>query len=223
MAYILHIDTSADTGLVALGHQGKTLDRRVNTETRNHASVINLDIEAVLKEAGIEMKQLDAISVCGGPGSYTGLRIGLATAKGICYVQDIPLLMPNRLTLMALEGKRQSGGAADILAVLKAREGEYFVAAYDSEMNEIFAPAHLSSEQLQEKMDDLKAGIICSADDEFLESLTESNILKITTPVVESWLPYSYQQYNSHAFVNLANAEPYYLKNVFIHKSKKSN
>src|ERR1019366_2430074 len=107
MHYLLHIDTSTDTGAVAIGGDGNLLAYRANTETRNHATTINNMINDVLAEVKISLEDLSCIVVCAGPGSYTGLRIGLATAKGLCYALDKPLMLDNRLTLLAYQAYRQ--------------------------------------------------------------------------------------------------------------------
>ena len=92
MKYILHIDTSTDIGTIALSGDGRILSYLRTTETRNHAGVINNMIERVISDMKITLEQLSAISVCAGPGSYTGLRIGVATAKGLCYALNKPLI-----------------------------------------------------------------------------------------------------------------------------------
>src|ERR1035437_1453422 len=101
MQYLLHIDTSTDTGVVALNCDGVILAYKVNEEARNHASTINIMIEKLLAGVKISLSDLDGIVVCAGPGSYTGLRIGLATAKGLCYALNVPLILDNKLTLLA--------------------------------------------------------------------------------------------------------------------------
>lgn len=225
MKYILYIDTSGDTGLVALSGDDKLLAEQRNTEVRNHASTINGDIDTVIKKAGITLKDINAITVCGGPGSYTGLRIGLSTAKAICYVQDIPLMLHNKLTLIAHDAWLNNKDKYEkYYATLPARPGELFIAGYDNEFEEILTPQH----KLTEEFKTLEINGLTITYGNFSEETVA--ILKgndvVTTSVnevaINSWIPYAVEQMDCNGFVDLANAEPYYLKNVHTHTSKKN-
>src|SRR5882672_2766392 len=101
MEYLLHIDTSTDTGLLAIGCDGQLLAHSMIEESRNHAGTINNMINSLLADAHISFRQLSAVAVCAGPGSYPGLRIGLATAKVLCYALEKPLILDNKLTVLA--------------------------------------------------------------------------------------------------------------------------
>lgn len=101
MALILNIETSGRTCSVCLAKDGKILGiEEVHPEGYVHAEKLNVLIESLLKEQEVEMKDLAAIAVSAGPGSYTGLRIGVASAKGFCYALDIPLISLNSLEIM---------------------------------------------------------------------------------------------------------------------------
>lgn len=225
MTYILHIDTSTDKGLVAIGKDGKLVAEKINPDTRNHASVINSDINEVLRSAGIEMKDLDAISVCGGPGSYTGLRIGLSTAKGLCYILEKPLLMSNRLTLLAAENIYADKGIESHVSILEARANEYFIAVYDNAFNILSEPHHILEEELAEikSLTTGKTSISGEINDAVKQTWPESeNIVynHISSPNTETLVRHSFNEFNSNRFVNLAHSEPYYLKKVYTHKPK---
>ncbi len=101
MALILNFDTSTKICSVALTEEEKILSFRENNEGRNHASLLTVFIDEVLKEAGKSASELDAIAVSKGPGSYTGLRIGISTAKGMAYALDIPVMAIPTLKIMA--------------------------------------------------------------------------------------------------------------------------
>ena len=219
MTYILHIDTSAETGLTAISKDGIVVAKVLNTETRNHASTINLHIEQAASEAGIELKDLSAISVCGGPGSYTGLRIGLSTAKGLCYVLGIPLMMHSKLVLLSAETAYQNSHQY-IISVLQARDIEYFVAVYNNELKEEIASQHIFEEQLKELLNPyLSNAVFVGFKNEFLNSLS-SNIIEKANPDIESWSKYALAQYDTENFSNLEYSEPFYLKQVYTHKPK---
>lgn len=228
MAYILHIDTSADTGMVALAKDGTVCSCIINTDTRNHAAVLNLHIEQVLADEGILMNDLAAIAVCGGPGSYTGLRISLSTAKGLCYVLDRPLMMHNKLELMVIEQYYKHLSAYEnYAAILPARDKEYFFCAYNNKLDVIHTPRHIFEEELTGVLTGLGGKLMISCPENVLpthmaEQYAERcvNFDKID---VLTWVKYGFEQYNHHSFVNLSTAEPFYLKQVYTHNSKKNN
>ncbi|MCB0699148.1 MAG: tRNA (adenosine(37)-N6)-threonylcarbamoyltransferase complex dimerization subunit type 1 TsaB [Chitinophagales bacterium] len=226
MAYILHIDTSGSIGLVAISKDGKAVSEITESDTRNHASSINLNIEEALKQADITMQQLDAVSVCGGPGSYTGLRIGLATAKGICYILDKPLMMHNKLTLLATSIAYGNNENKHIISILQARENEYFCAVYDLQLNELLPPKHHHVDELEGLLSPyIENAIFTGSIDEIISSIAG----KQHAPTVESSHPqlddrcrYAEERFKCNDFVNLAYAEPFYLKQVYTHKPKNS-
>lgn len=227
MAYILHIDTSGDSGLIAISQDGVLLAKKINKEIRNHAATINTDIQSVLKIVSIKFKDIDAIAVCAGPGSYTGLRIGVSTAKGICYAIDKPLLMHNKLTLFGHHAFLTQKVDSDyILPILLARENEYYIALYDKTFKEIIAPKHIYKEDLSilvNKYENIlftgrNKDIAQKEKIELAQSIYEQHDIDIN-----SWSHLASEEYKSNTFVNLANCEPDYLKKVYTHKPKSSN
>lgn len=228
MKYILHIDTSAETAVVALGGDGKLIASRENTEARNHASVLNNFISEILHEAGIRFADLSAIAVCGGPGSYTGLRIGLSTAKGLCYALDIPLLMHNQLLLMVLPAIYSNGKKYDnFMAILSARDKEYFIASYDVNFKSIIDARHINEDEMGFLSDEMAKTRFIIAPELILENLIKNNIQPTQRYEghfnINSWISYTYEAYNCNDFVKTDYAEPYYLKQVYTHNTLKSN
>lgn len=138
---ILSIDTSLDIALVCLSINGKTVASRINTIQKEHAVFLHLAIKEILAEQKIELHQLDAIAVTEGPGSYTGLRVGMSAAKGLCYALNKPILSIGTLPMIAF---------ADILSdkykgslfcpMIDARRMEVYTALYDAQINEILPP-----------------------------------------------------------------------------------
>ena len=128
---ILLIDTSQETGTTALCHGGEVLFSEENKIAKEHAGWLHLAIGRILSEAKLTVRDLDAVAVVSGPGSYTGLRVGMAAAKGFCYALKIPLITQNTLSLMAesmipfaLEKQ------ALICPMIDARRDEVFTALY---------------------------------------------------------------------------------------------
>jgi tRNA threonylcarbamoyladenosine biosynthesis protein TsaB len=101
MALILNIDTATEYASLALSKEGNILGFKKNKEVKDHASWIHHAIHELLEKCGHSLSQLQAVAITVGPGSYTGLRVGMATAKGLCYVLDIPLIVENTLKVMA--------------------------------------------------------------------------------------------------------------------------
>src|SRR3954471_23336616 len=129
---ILLIDTSQETGITALCNQGTVLLSEENKIAKEHASWLHLAIGRILSEAKITVRDLQAVAVVSGPGSYTGLRVGMAAAKGFCYALKIPLITQNSLRVMAesmipfaLEKN------ALICPMIDARRDEVFTALYE--------------------------------------------------------------------------------------------
>lgn len=132
VALILHLETASPTCSVALSENGQLLAIREQTAQNIHARVITLYIETVMKEAGKQLEELDAVCVSKGPGSYTGLRIGVSTAKGLCYALDKPLIAVNTLEAMASGLLRRHGTppGTGLCPMLDARRMEVFMAVY---------------------------------------------------------------------------------------------
>lgn len=138
MATILQIETATPVCSVAISVDGKTVALKEESAQNIHASKLTLFIEEAMQQANISYKQLDAIAVSKGPGSYTGLRIGVSTAKGLCFALDKPLIAINTLQMMA-NGYIMQNPTYDslICAMIDARRMEVFTAIYDGNLNEV--------------------------------------------------------------------------------------
>lgn len=222
MKYFLHLDTSADTSTVAIGLEGKLICYSRNEEPRNHAAALNLMIQDMMAEAGITFRELSAVVVCAGPGSYTGLRIGMATAKGICYALDIPLLADNKLTLLAYQAYALFNQKyKHYIPILQAREKEYFIGIFDEHFVNTFPASHISENQLntlfagKENMYVICALLPAEINEKHAENAYLDNTLTID---LNSWVFYAFGQYVCNKTVNLSTSEPFYLKQVYTHK-----
>ncbi len=140
MTYILHIETATPVCSVALSFDNKLLTIRETSEENAHSSRITIFIEECLKEAGVEAKDLKAVALSAGPGSYTGLRIGAATAKGLCYALNIPLISVSSLQSMALSFLSERNKKENdflLCPMIDARRMEVYYALYDNELKEL--------------------------------------------------------------------------------------
>ncbi|NEU09510.1 tRNA (adenosine(37)-N6)-threonylcarbamoyltransferase complex dimerization subunit type 1 TsaB [Flavihumibacter sp. R14] len=137
---ILQIETATTMCSVALSAGGKLLALKEANERNIHASEITLFIDDVMTRAGITYQQLNAVAVSKGPGSYTGLRIGVSTAKGLCFALDIPLIAVNTLEAMA-DGFIKKYPATDpstiLCPMIDARRMEVYTAIYDANLNQL--------------------------------------------------------------------------------------
>ncbi|MDB5009546.1 MAG: tRNA ((37)-N6)-threonylcarbamoyltransferase complex dimerization subunit type 1 TsaB [Mucilaginibacter sp.] len=138
MSYILQIETATTICSVALAKDGNVLAFKQLDERNIHAEIITLFIEELIKGAAIQFNDLDAIAVSCGPGSYTGLRIGVSTAKGLCFALDKPLIAIETLEAMAY-GVINQGVYKDILLcpMIDARRMEVYTALFDIAGNKI--------------------------------------------------------------------------------------
>ena len=223
MASILCIETATTNCSIALSVNGSsTLLIEDNSKQFSHAERLHTFIEQVLVEAKISKDNLDAIAVSKGPGSYTGLRIGVSAAKGLCFALDIPLISIPTLESLALQGKPNKGM---IVSMLDARRMEVYSAVFSSEGNEI---RETQAEILTETS--------------FIQYLEEEPVQFIGTGVekfeplcqhknatfLNDKLPSAYQmaelaeaKYKISDIENVAYFEPYYLKDFLITVPKK--
>lgn len=138
MSLILNIDTALETASVCIAKDGKAVQSAGNDNQKDHAAWLHTAVSDIIKKSGYRISQLEAVAVSIGPGSYTGLRVGLAAAKGLCYALHIPLLAINTLEMIALSVKEE---AADLICPLvDARRMEVYVAVYDVELREKYSP-----------------------------------------------------------------------------------
>ena len=131
---ILCLETATPSCSVALIHNGEVLACEEDPKGQNHSEKITLFIDSVMKKAGISYNDLDAVAVSMGPGSYTGLRIGVSTAKGLCYAVSKPLIAVSTLEAMAY-GVEPHGRAALRIPMIDARRMEVYAAIFDENVN----------------------------------------------------------------------------------------
>jgi tRNA threonylcarbamoyladenosine biosynthesis protein TsaB len=134
MALILNIDTATETAGVCLSKDGETLLMIQNADQKDHAAWLHPAIEQLLKTTGYRMTDLQAVAVTAGPGSYTGLRVGMAAAKGFCYALGIPLITENTLRMMAFAAREQFPGTDLFCPMIDARRMEVFTTVYQNDL-----------------------------------------------------------------------------------------
>ena len=138
---ILNIDTAQEEAIISLSEGYKILDYFVSKEQKNHASVLHPAIREMLNTSSLQPGDLQAIAVTAGPGSYTGLRVGIGAGKGLGYALNIPVIPIGTLELMAMNAILAEGSRDFFYCpMIDARRMEIYTALYDNELNEIQSP-----------------------------------------------------------------------------------
>jgi tRNA threonylcarbamoyladenosine biosynthesis protein TsaB len=134
MANILLIETATSVCSVAVARDGRVISTAETSEADRHASLITVFIQHCLDDLGMKANQLHAVAVSAGPGSYTGLRVGVSAAKGLCYALGIPLIAVDTLKALASECRKKSSAGSDDLLVpmIDARRQEVWTAVYEA-------------------------------------------------------------------------------------------
>jgi tRNA threonylcarbamoyladenosine biosynthesis protein TsaB len=228
---ILNIDTATDQAIVSLSKDGSVVDTLENNAQKDHAAWIQMAINTLLQKQGYTMQQLQAIAVTAGPGSYTGLRVGMATAKGLCFALQIPLITINTLQVMANAAIEQCQSKAAEMPpplcfcpMIDARRMEVFTAVYDMALQEIVAPKAMILEELSFKEELNDRSLICFGNGSFKWKTVSRypNVLFIDEKldIAKSLAKLASNLYLSQNFANLAYAEPVYLKEFYSYIKK---
>jgi tRNA threonylcarbamoyladenosine biosynthesis protein TsaB len=216
MPIILNIDCSQETASICLAKDEKSLGLLLNDNQSDHASWIHIAIEQLMAAAGISLQQLEAVAVTIGPGSYTGLRVGLATAKGLCYALRKPLITIPTLKMMAYAARNTN--AELICPMIDARRMEVYAAIYDKKMTEI-VPAEALTIEPTTYHQYITAHPICflgSGSKKLQSVLTTANATfeEISFNAIDL-IALSLGDYQLQAFASLAYTEPLYIKDFY--------
>jgi tRNA threonylcarbamoyladenosine biosynthesis protein TsaB len=222
LSYILNIETATKNCSVALAKDGKTmLCKEIAEEGYSHAERLHVFIEEIIKEAGITFQEISAIAVSQGPGSYTGLRIGVSAAKGLCFALDVPLIAVDTLQVLALQAKVSNGL---IIPMLDARRMEVYSAIFTPNFeNKRAVQAEIITEN---SFEDLAETLYFVGDctEKCKTFLTKENFIfldEIKYPSAREMSLISFEKYKNNDFVDVAYFEPYYLKDFMMTVSKK--
>ena len=216
MALILNIDTAVDVASLCLAKDGKDLSVAKNESQKDHASWLHIAIKEIFENNNLELRSVDAIAVTGGPGSYTGLRIGMATAKGICFALNKPLISLNTLLVMANAAKNE--GADLLCPMIDARRMEVFTAIYTKELQIIKEPVAitLNENSFTEYSSNNSICFFGNGSNKFqaIEKKPQAFFRDIKTDA-SSMISLSEISFTEKKFADLAYAEPLYLKEFY--------
>lgn len=224
MATILNIETSTEVCSVVLSKDGEILFEKESAEGLNHSELLTVFIEELFAENNLQMHILDAVAVSKGPGSYTGLRIGVSVAKGLCYALDIPLIAVGTLDAMGFYASQnlnhsEVSSATRVLfcPMIDARRMEVYTALYDFKGENIkpVSAEIINENSFSSLLKEHKIQFFGNGAAKCKHLLTHANALfdgpsKTSARFMQNLTE---RKYNNKEFENVAYFEPFYLKN----------
>ncbi|MCW3118590.1 MAG: hypothetical protein JWM28_2672 [Chitinophagaceae bacterium] len=216
MSFILNIDTSINNASICISKNGELVNIAINENLKDQAAWLQPAIKKQLHLAGLSMQELKAVAVSIGPGSYTGLRIGLSSAKGLCYALNIPLIAIGTLEMMAVGAEHRD---ADLLCpMIDARRMEVFTAIYNKKMEIVLAPCAMILDETS-FTDILNKNTVLfygNGSIKYKKLVTHKNALfdTIETNALQL-IKISNERFNAGDFNSVAYTEPMYLKKFY--------
>jgi tRNA threonylcarbamoyladenosine biosynthesis protein TsaB len=222
MALILSLETSTRVCSAAIHNDGKLLATSEIHIGQSAASKLSVMMDDVKKNAGIEWNQLHAIGITSGPGSYTGLRIGTSTAKGLCYGLDIPLISVNTLYLLAFQFSKFNINNCLICPMIDARRMEVYCMVVNASL-QVMQPVEariITDISFQEFLSDNKIVFLGDGAMKCSDVIKDNNAIFIADafPSASQLGLLVYDKYKHKSFETLVSFEPFYLKD-FVAKS----
>lgn len=228
MSCILNIETSTNVCSVALSQDGVCLYEDVNMEGPSHAQVLAGYVKNAVSFADSHAIPIDAIAISKGPGSYTGLRIGVSEAKGVVYGRDAKLLSVPTLKLLTvpiLLGHEELPEDALLCPMIDARRMEVYCALYDRALNEVVQTQALviDSDSFKDYLDKQPIYFMGNGADKCVETIQHPNahFIKNIVPRAKNMIPLAEMAMAKEQFEDVAYFEPFYLKEFVATKSKK--
>jgi len=214
MGVILCIETTTTNCSVAVSADSRLLSLcEDNSNSYSHAEKLHVYIQNALAEAGIQKNRLDAVAVSKGPGSYTGLRIGVSAAKGLCFALDIPLIATDTLQALSMQIESPDGY---IVPMTDARRMEVYTAVFDQN-HQAVSPIQalvLQEDSFVDFLQQSKVYFLGNGSDKFKSICNHPNAIFIENklPSAKEMGILAEEKYKKSDFENVAYFEPYYLK-----------
>ena len=223
LAIILNIETSTKNCSVSVADNGKIIALKERVDMKySHAEKLHPFISEVLEEAKIDLTQMDTIAVSKGPGSYTGLRIGVSAAKGLAYAFDIPLISVNTLQSLAMSIQFDNGV---IIPMLDARRMEVYSAVFNTrfELVRTIEAEIIDENSFQEYLKVGKVYLLGDGAQKCKEVIAHPNAIFIDDkfPSAKEMAVLSYGKYEKNSIEDVAYFEPFYLKDFIANKEKR--
>jgi tRNA threonylcarbamoyladenosine biosynthesis protein TsaB len=214
--FILNIDCATEFAKVSLAEDGMLIQTLSCDQQKEHARFVHQAIETIIHTQQITLNELSAVAVTIGPGSYTGLRVGLASAKGICFALDKPLITISSLELLACDiVMHHESKNALICPMIDARRMEVFTAIYNRGLNEITKPHALilDMESFKNELSEYPVIFTGNGSEKFKAICKHQHAIFLDAPKPEvSMCSLSYNYYKSLRFSDLIISEPQYIK-----------
>lgn len=226
MIRILSIETSTEVCSVALHEEGQLLGFAESRRQKSHSSLLVPMVDQLLENSKIKKSELSAVAVSKGPGSYTGLRIGTSTAKGLCYALDVPLIAVDTLRAMALEASLYVHQPTHIIPMIDARRAEVYCEVFDQDMKMISEPSAVilddtTFKELDQSGHQVFVGDGAAKAKDLLERRDIASFWSHILPSAKFVGALAVQSYHRSQFEDLAYFEPFYLKEFYTPKPPK--
>ncbi len=227
MPRLLLIETSTSLCSTALAEDGRIVCSRRSTEPRAHASLTAVFVKEMLEESGWTVRELDAVAVSAGPGSYTGLRVGSSTAKGLCFGGQVPLIAVSTLDILARQAIEAGlpEGCKAILPMVDARRMEVYTAVYSPEGARLtdISPVILDENSFADLFASGPVAVIGDAAEKFapLRATADGSVFMQCCPEASAMLVPAMRKYEKKEFEDTAYFEPFYLKQFIATTPKK--
>ena len=227
MSRILLIETSTSLCSVALADGDRITASRESTEPRAHAAMTAPFVKEVLDECGLRAGQLDAVCVSAGPGSYTGLRVGVSTAKGICFAAGVPLLSVGTLALLVHQARAEGWlpeGCHRVIPMIDARRMEVYTAVFTPEGEQLteVQPQVITAGSFQAERNAGPVLVIGDGAGKCRDILAGPQVSFVQAcPTASGMLRPALQEFEAGHFRDVAYFEPFYLKDFVATVSRK--
>ena len=221
---IINIETATPVCSVSISENGKVVIEKVSYDGPSHASLLGVFVEEAVKESKSLGFEIDAVAVSGGPGSYTGLRIGASMAKGLCFGYNIPLLSIPTLDILAYKAVRAVSSDALFCAMLDARRMEVYAALYDNTLKKVRdTEAEIVTEDTYTRFLEKQTVYFFGNGADKCKSVIKSQnavFIDDLNPLASDMAVLSEQAYADKRFEDVAYFEPFYLKDFVATVSK---
>jgi len=232
MSKLLLIESGTNVCSIAIAIDEKIAGLKESADEKAHAAQLTVFIDQLVKETGLSIMQLDAVVISKGPGSYTGLRIGVSVAKGICYAAEKPLISISSLDSMThgasmlFKSAVEKNGIDYLCPMIDARRMEVYTALYDSHLNRASQVEALiiDDSSFKERLQTNKILFFGNGASKCKKIINHPNAFFIDdfSPSAQYMVPLAMNAFANQAFEDVAYFEPYYLKDFVATKSQKS-